>query len=143
MPRAVLSNKYPPILWVAHSEDRDFFFNENSYIIDKWVSCLLWRQTEQGHLASWIEDNLLPIPRFNMPMINMDTDWEPSPFKSIRTSMTCCYSCSCPRTKDQTQEDLNSTDLLTVILRELGEEPAPLLGLEIPQHWGDDWGDVL
>lgn len=35
------------------------------------------------------------------------------------------------------------TNLLTVVLCELVEESAPLLGLEISQHGGDDGADVF
>lgn len=35
------------------------------------------------------------------------------------------------------------TDLFTVILCELGEKSASLLGLEISQHGGDDGADVF
>lgn len=35
------------------------------------------------------------------------------------------------------------TNLLTVVLCELGEQSASLLGLEISQHGGDDGADVL
>lgn len=41
------------------------------------------------------------------------------------------------------QQDDNDTNLLTVVLRELAEEPASLLGLEISQHGGDDGADVF
>lgn len=36
-----------------------------------------------------------------------------------------------------------NTDLFTVVLCELGEKPASLLGLEISQHGGDDGADVF
>lgn len=35
------------------------------------------------------------------------------------------------------------TDLLTVVLCELVEESASLLGLEVSQHGGDDGADVF
>ena len=38
--------------------------------------------------------------------------------------------------RDRTAE--NTTHLLTVVLGELGEQSAPLLGLQVPQHGGDD-----
>lgn len=41
------------------------------------------------------------------------------------------------------EKKIERTDLLTVVLCELVEEPASLLGLEISQHGGDDGADVL
>lgn len=48
-------------------------------------------------------------------------------------------------TKRETQQedDKKTTNLLTVILCELVQESASLLGLEISQHGGDDGADVF
>ena len=45
--------------------------------------------------------------------------------------------------RGEQQEDDENTNLLAVILCELGEESASLLGLEISQHGGDDGADMF
>lgn len=47
------------------------------------------------------------------------------------------------RIKKENRQRMMKTNLLTVILCELVEESASLLGLEISQHGGDDGADVF
>lgn len=47
------------------------------------------------------------------------------------------------RAKEESRKKMMKTYLLTVILCELVEESASLLGLEISQHRGNDGADVF